>query len=333
MNILITSAGRRGYLIKYFKEVVDGKVYAGNSEKYAPAFRYADEFIITPQIYNENYIPFLLNTCMEKNISVIISLFDIDLLILAENIKLFESNGIKIIVSSADFIKICNDKWLTHNFCVKNQILVPKTYLNVTEATEAVSEGTLTFPLVVKPRWGSGSIAIYEANNINELLVLYNLCKRKIADSYLKFESENDLEHCVIIQEKISGLEYGIDILNDLNGNYRCNVIKRKLGMRAGETDAAIIEDNPILEKFATYLAKRTKHIGNLDVDLFVVDDKIYLLEMNARFGGGYPFSHLAGVNFPKAIINMIRNIELTDELLIKNPNQIVQKDIGFVIY
>ena len=101
MNILLTSAGRRGYLVKYFREALngDGFVHVGNSSPVSPAFAYADYHIVTPLIYDENYIPFLLNYCKEYDIKAIISLFDIDLYVLSCHKKEFKDNGIEVIVS------------------------------------------------------------------------------------------------------------------------------------------------------------------------------------------------------------------------------------------
>ena len=52
-------------MVKYFKEVLgnDGKVYVCNSDDKSIAFKYADEKVISPLIYDENYIPFLLDYC------------------------------------------------------------------------------------------------------------------------------------------------------------------------------------------------------------------------------------------------------------------------------
>ena len=85
------------------------------------------------------------------------------------------------------------------------------------------------------------------------------------------------------------------------------------------------------IDLFAEKLSQALRHIANLDVDVFVNGDKVYMLEMNARFGGGYPFSHLAGVDLPKAIIKWINGENLADELQIKRYNRVVQKDISFV--
>ncbi len=333
MNILVTSAGRRGYIIEYFKEALcgKGKVYAGNSTPLSSAFYYADERVVTPLIYDKNYIPFLLDFCKEKQIEMIVSLFDIDLLVLSKNKKLFEECGVRVLVSDENVVTICNDKWKTYEFCLKNNIPVPKTYLSCFEAKKAVQHHEIELPVIVKPRWGMGSLGVYCAENISEVDIFTQKCKMDIQNTYLKYEAVSDIDNCTIIQEKLSGEEYGIDIFNNLSGEYCGNVTKKKYSMRAGETDCAMVVKNELVDKFAYVLGNTLRHIANLDVDIFINEGKIFLLEMNARFGGGYPFSHLAGINLPRAIIKWINNEKLTDELIIKKWNQVIQKDIKFV--
>lgn len=333
MNMLITSAGRRGYFVEYFKKELggSGKVYVGNSSPISPAFAFADECVVTPLIYDETYIPFLLDFCQKKHIDFLLSLFDIDMLVLAKNKEKFKEIGTEVIVSSPQVVSFCNDKWQTYLFCKEKGIQTAKTYLGLNGAVFALENGELSFPLIVKPRWGMGSLAIYEVESRKELEVLYEKCKRDIINSYLKYESEIDMDRSVVIQEKLRGEEYGIDIINDLNGNNCTNVVKKKYAMRAGETDCAMVVKEDHISNFAEVLGKNTGHIGNMDVDVFVNEKKIYLLEMNARFGGGYPFSHLAGINLPLAIIKWLRGEPLTNELQIKKYDRIIQKNINFL--
>lgn len=317
MNILLTSVGRRSYMIKYFKDALEGKglVHAANSvETYA--MKIADQSILTPLIYDGNYIDFLLDYCLEYKINVVISLFDIDLPVLSRNKQKFFENNISVIVSDIEFIQICNDKWLTHNFLIENGFNAPNSFLSVTDVLKALESKTINFPLIIKPRWGMGSIGIFEVDNHEELLILYQKTLNSIKNSYLKYESNQELDKSVIIQEKLIGDEYGIDIFNNLGGEYITCIPKKKLAMRAGETDSAeIIESNELIE-IGERLSRTSKHIGNLDVDCFYVDNRFYILEMNCRFGGQYPFSHLAGVNFPKAIVEMLKNNAVNSTLL-----------------
>ena len=297
MNILLTSAGRRGYLVEYFKEALQGtgEVHVGNSTPLSPVFYYGDKSVVTPLIYDEDYIPFLKRYCMENNITAIISLFDIDLYMLAKHKEEFAREGVTVIVSDPEVIEVCNDKWKTFLFCEKAGLKAPKTYCRLEDAEAAIDAGELDYPVMIKPRWGMGSIAVYQAENREELEVLAKKVKREIFQSYLKYESALDEEVCVLFQEKIKGQEYGLDVVHDLRGNHCLTVVRKKIAMRSGETDCAKV------------------------------------LELNARFGGGYPFSHLAGVNLPKAIVKWLKGEPLEQELVVKKPGILAQKDITMI--
>ena len=330
MNILITSVGRRGYMVKYFKDVLGstGKVHVSNSSKISPAFPYADAFVVTPLIYDCNYISFLKDYCLENEIKVIISLFDVDLLVLSQHKEEFADIGVKVVVSSEEVIETCNDKWKTYNFLNENGFCVPRTYIDKEVALAAIKNKTLDFPLILKPRWGMGSISVFTADNEIELEVFYDKINRQIEETYLKYESAKTKGHNVLIQEKLNGQEHGVDIINDLEGNFKNCIVKKKLAMRAGETDCAmVIEDNRIYE-VGKQLANCLHHTANLDVDMFVCDNNVYILEMNARFGGGYPFSHIAGVDLPRAIISWVKKENIEDDWLKAQCSVLANKDI-----
>lgn len=330
MNILLTSAGRRSYLVQYFKEALggEGKVYAGNSELLSAAMQAADQAVVTPKIYDPDYIPFLLEYCKKENITVIISLFDIDLPILAKSKEQFKAAGIEVVVSSCEVIEVCNDKWKTYCFLKEHQIGVPLTFISITEARAAVADGNLVFPVIVKPRWGMGSIGIFQADNLMELEVFYRKCKKEIETSYLKYEAQADAKHCVIIQQMVTGCEYGLDVINDLKGVYQTTIVKRKLAMRSGETDAAVIEDNQELQRLGEALSLKLQHLANLDVDVMISGNNCYIIDLNARFGGGYPYSHMAGVNLPRAIILWAMGQAADQDLLEASVAECFCKDI-----
>ena len=117
-----------------------------------------------------------------------------------------------------------------------------------------------------------------------------------------------DTNKCIVIQEMIQAQEYGLDILNDLSGDFVTVIAKKKIAMRAGETDIAEIVDSKFFWNIGKTLSTSLRHIGNLDADCFVDDNgDIYVLELNCRFGGQHPFSHLAGVDFPKQIVEWLK--------------------------
>lgn len=333
INILLTSVGRRGYLVEYFKKALNGRgfVHVANSSSVTPAFKYADKSVVTPLIYDEKYISFLLDYCLDNNIKAIISLFDIDLPVLAQNCRKFEDIGVKVIVSDYEIVKICNDKWLAYKFLLENGFNVPKTYVDIDKARDDLEKGILNFPVIIKPRWGMGSIGVFQADNIDELNVLYKKTLNEIKKSYLKYESSVAIDSSVIIQEKLVGDEYGLDIINDLDSKYVNTVVKRKYAMRSGETDCAVTEDNIVLKELGKKLSSCTKHVANLDVDVFLTNSDAYILEMNARFGGGYPFSHMAGVDLPKAIVEWLLGNEVDKSIFQEKIGVFSHKDIGLV--
>lgn len=335
MNILLTSAGRRTYLVEYFKQALKnkGKVYAANSIL-TNTLKQADAYVLTPNIYDDNYISFLLSYCKKKDIRAVISLFDIDLPVLAKNKELFEKEGIKVIVSDYNVTTICNDKWQTYEFLVRIGIKQTPSFISIEETKKMIAEGVVTYPLYIKPRWGMGSIGIYKVDTEEELEVLYKKLHREIFNTYLKYESALDKESCIIIQQAIKGQEYGIEVLNDLDGNYVTTFAKRKIAMRSGETDIAETVDPSMFESIGYKISAHLKHIANLDVDCFVTDDgEIYVLEMNCRFGGQYPFTHNAGVNTPLQIIRWLEGYP-TDKSIISQKNGIRScKEIYPVIY
>lgn len=334
MNILLTSVGRRSYLVNYFKKALngDGEVHVMNSSKISPAFLVADKATVSPLIYDKDYIPFLVDYCKGNHIKAIISCLDIDLPILARNKEKFNQIGTKVVVADPDFIEACNDKWKTYQFLTANGFLAPKTYVSLSDAEIAIQNGALHFPVMIKPRWGMGSIAVYEAETEEELKVLYEKIKRKLSTTYLKYESAADMDAAVLIQEKIDGQEYGLDIMNDLNGSYMNTSVKMKYAMRSGETDCAITVDDQKAREIGKKISGLSHHPGNLDCDVFVADGEYYVLEMNARFGGGYPFSHIAGVDLPKAIVMWLKGEEVPIGLLEPRIGVMGQKDITMVI-
>ncbi len=316
MNILFTCAGRRRYLLIYFKEALkdEGIIVATDMQFSAPALSAADFSEKVPDIYNAEYIDATIAVCEKYHIDALISLNDLELPILAECRARFEEIGVQLVVSSQKVIDICFDKYETAKFITSIGLSVPKTFVNYGQAVEAIKAGELHFPLVLKPRWGSGSIGIEFVEDMEEMDMIYRLLLKKVKKSILSQTSVGD--EYILIQEKIEGPEYGLDVMNDLKGNHVAVSVKRKLTMRAGETDKAITVDNVAVREMGTCIGQNLKHIGNLDCDILEQEGKFYVLELNPRFGGGYPFSQEAGVNMPKAIIEWLKGNDINASIL-----------------
>ena len=317
MNILFTCAGRRTYLLKYFKEnMLSGdKIIATDMQLSAPALQAADVKLQVPAVYDPKYIDITLNICKEHHIDALISLNDLELPILAEQKSRFEDLGVKVIVSDPHVIDICFDKYKTVLWASDLGLNTPQTYIRLADAKAAIASGEISFPLFLKPRWGSGSIGLETVEDMEELDIVYGLLFKKIKKTILATASIGD--EYIMIQEKLTGKEYGLDVMNDFEGNNVAVSVKQKLAMRAGETDKAITVDLSVVREMGEIIGRNLKHIGNLDVDIMQRANGDYcVLELNPRFGGGFPFSYEAGVNLPKAIMMWLRGEEVDAAML-----------------
>lgn len=313
MNVLLTSAGRRNYLVSYFQDVLAGQghVFAADADPNAAALQVADKAFVAPKFNDEKYFEFLEDICRRHHVSLLLSLNDLELPLLARRRERLQAIGVTVVVSRPELIDACLDKWSMFLMLSEAGIDTPLTFNTLSDALVALETGMLGFPVVVKPRWGTGSIAIERVNSRDELEWAYNLISRKLEDTILADVSRIDMERAVLIQEYVSGAEYGLDVINDLNGNYVATFVRRKLSMRAGETDKAVTVEFPELEALGGRLSELAKHVAIMDCDVLVTGDgRKSVLELNPRFGGGYPFSHVAGANIPAAIVAWVQGRE-----------------------
>jgi len=316
LNILFTCAGRRNYLINYFKQSLKGagRILAADVQINAPALVDADIAVVVPDVYDTNYISELKRIIKEYEVTAVVSLNDLELPILASHKGELEETGVKVLVSDLSVIETAFDKWKTFNFIKNIGLKTPKTYLTLESAIRALEENDLHFPLVLKPRWGSASIGIEFPDSLEELRLSYELQKLKLQKSKLSIASQQDIDRSIIIQEKLVGIEYGMDVLNDFEGNYYGTFLREKLSMRFGETDKAITVIDKRMENIGKQIGSNLKHIGAMDCDLFLCNNDLYTLELNPRFGGGYPFSHEAGIDIAAIYIEWLKGGKNADQ-------------------
>jgi len=289
MKILFTNAGRRTYMITFALAANSTHnpitVYVADPAEDVPTKHLSPDTIAisTPRVDEGGavFAKSVLQIAKENNINLVIPLSDLELLPLAEHKKYFEANGIKLLVSNKDVIINTMNKRNADIFCNHHNIPTPKSFYSQKDFNGIQ-------PCVIKPIVGSGS---------NRL--------RFVDESSGNIEFDRDID---MIQERIFGDEFGIDILNDFNGDFITATVKRKILMRAGETDRSLIVQMPELVTLAKKVSEAFRHIGNLDVDVIVdAMDNPYCIDFNARFGGGYPTTHLSGMNYLGALIDMAR--------------------------
>lgn len=301
-NILLTCVGRRSYIVDFFKAEVgsSGRIVGVNSIQNTAGMVRCDRAYVVPEASHPTYISSLLKICRRESINVVVPLFDYDLKALAMSRDLFETLGIDLWVSRPEALDIAEDKILTASFCGALGIRTPPSARTVSEMEVMVENRDLTFPVIIKPRNGTGSLLTFVADNLADATCLYEYCAKKLDETYIPSKKD---EPEVIIQEYKKGIEYGIDVFNSLDMNPRAMCIKRKLEMRSGETDSAVTVRDNRLEELALLIAQNLRHTGCLDLDVIATDSELHVLDMNLRFGGGYPFTHLAGLNFVSLIV------------------------------
>lgn len=305
MNVLLTSAGRRNYLVHYFKDALAGagRVIAADANAQAPALQEADTSLVVPRIDSPDYINRLIEICSEHQVKLLVPLNDLELPLIAAERDRFLDVGTIPLISSPSVVNSCFDKWATYRLVTEAGIRAPATFCSLREAFASLAKGKLTYPLIVKPRWGTGSLGVEYVNDDHELTCVYSLVKSKVRRSIVATISSSDPNCDVLVQQCIVGTEYGLDIISDLDGRHVATFIKRKLSMRAGETDRAITVDHAGIADVANRLASVLNPRGFLDCDVMENENGLYVLEINPRFGGGYPFSHMAGANIPAALL------------------------------
>jgi len=296
---LLTSVGRRGYLVNYFKQALGphGKVFGADNSPYSPAFAYCDGTAILPEVKKDHYPDQLLDICQKNKIDVVIPLIDPELEILAPCRERFLQAGILLLVSPAETVRMASDKYLTHQFAIANGLQTPQTFIDLTLALDQLTVGALNWPVRVKPRKGSASLGITVCSDTLQLEAAFETIPQPMA------------------QEILDGTEYGYDLFGDTDYRPISVFCKEKLSMRAGETDKAVSTSNPVLIEFGRKLLESMELLGPADVDVVLTKDGPALLEINPRFGGGYPCSHLAGADFCKKIIAMRNGDPLTPDI------------------
>ena len=235
-NVLISCAGRRNYLVQQFSEALEGRgiVLATDSSSSAVALAEADIAITVPPVFEPGYIDAVLEICDRHHVGVVVSVNDHELPILAANRDRFSDVGIQIVISSPDVISICFDKLRMFLKLKEIGIQVPETFINVADVKSAIEKDRLQFPLILKPRQGSGSFGVFVVHDVEELDAVSTLLQKMTKDSLFDNYSAELKQSSIVIQQHVSGVEFGLDIINNLDGTHVATFVKRKLKMRSG---------------------------------------------------------------------------------------------------
>lgn len=301
VNFLFTSIGRRVQLIKYFCRWAEGqgkaKIVSADISPLAPAADFSHKHYAVPRINDPHYIPSLLEICRKEQVGALIPLLEPEFPVLAAQRREFESIGTTLVLSPDKALEICQDKYKTYQFFCSAGIASPATYLpEELQANTDLKESS--FPLFIKPRSGMGSASTYKVSTKREL------------DFFLEYVPSP------LVQEFIEGIEYTMDVINDLAGKPIAVVPRERLEVRAGEVSKSRTVTDQKLIDLTVEVAEKLGGVGPLTIQAFEkADGKRVFTEINPRFGGGVPLAIEAGVNYPELLAKMIKGEAIDNQI------------------
>ncbi len=286
-KILFTSPGRRFELINFFKEEFNGYEFIGaDAFTTSPAAYILDRIYEVPLKIDEKYVDEVIEVCMKEKPEFVIPLLDPELPLFSKSKKRFEDIGVHVWVPDYDTVKLANDKYLTYKKFEKSGLNLPETWLLKDFLNEDVQ--TSHEKLVLKPATGSASKGIYKVSSKEVKSIT---------------TSENLNVNSYLVQQQIN-FEYEVTV--DLYGDGKGSVVeycqRKRISTRGGEVEKGVTVNLPQVTDVVKKVVKELSILGVVNIQVMVEGDKVYLGEINPRFGGGYPLSHKAGANMVQHI-------------------------------
>lgn len=288
VRILFTCAGRRIELMQAFRKAarslgVAAELHATDTDPFFAAGCFADRAHQVPRADSSGYVNSLLKVVERYKIDLLVPLLDVELLALAKARGRFDRIGCGVLISSPKVVEICRNKINTYEFLKDHGIDTPCTW----RLDEVLSFKKQQFPYFLKPVAGSASKGNYIIRNRQEL-----------GSPLLKVDDP-------IVQEFVDGTEYTLDVYTGFDGVPRSVVPRRRLEVRGGEvTTACTYKHERIMETGLRVAAALKECVGLVTVQLIhAPDERIKVIEINPRFGGGVPLGIRAGANFPKWLL------------------------------
>ena len=287
-NVLITSAGRRGKLVAAFRRELanllpGARVFAADMRpELSAGCRLADAAFAVPAVDDSDYIARLFDLCLANRIGLVVPTIDPELPILAGCRVAFGERGIHVVVSDPAFVDTCRDKRKLVWWFSERGLRTPRVF---------DVHSIASFPVFAKPYDGSGS---RDARVIERPSDLPAGVRNDPRMMYVEYLSPQDHD------------EYTVDMYYNRYGRLRCLVPRQRLETRAaGEVSKARIRRISLIHELLEQLEQIDGVRGCITLQLFVRrrTAEAYAIEINPRFGGGFPLSYEAGANFPAWLI------------------------------
>jgi carbamoyl-phosphate synthase large subunit len=285
--ILLTGAGKRYDIVSCFARLT--KTIVADPSPLAPARYAAHVRAAVPLIEDPDYVAALQGLCEEHGVGALLPLTDLDIEVLA---RAREEGRLPALVPSSEVARATYDKYEAHLLLQRHSLPSPPTVLPDADLD------ALSYPVMVKPRRGSGARSIHLAADPAQ------------ARFFTGYVGEPTM-----IQQAMGGPELSIDCLGDLEGRCLNAIPRTMLESRGGESiKGQVIHDEDLIA-----LGQRTMEAlrvsGPATVQVFR-DPQIGLAitDVNTRFGGAFPapvFAALPGRSYPELIVRMAAGEEL----------------------
>lgn len=289
-TVLVTSVGRQSELITAFRSALRGRgaLLGADLDEDAAGLKAGDVALVSPPRTSAEFVPWVLDTCGRRGVSLIVPLHEGDLEILDDARASLDATGVVLLGSSSLPAMTYADKFILARQLADHGIPAPPTFL-----ADEVIQGTVVLegPIIIKARRGRASEGLARLESPE---MLPDILRGRPHDAF-------------VVQREVRGEEYGMDIVNDLGGEFAAVLVRRKLRMRCGETDRAETVDAEPFLSIGALVSGFTGHLGPFDIDLIAGKEGHVVLDINPRFGGGYIFNHVAGSDVPAAILGWLR--------------------------
>ena len=255
----------------------------------APAAQFADVFYRVPRCDDPGFPLALAEICRRERPLAIVPTIDTELFLYAERAPELARLGVRVAASAPETIAICADKRLTDVWLRRHGFPTPRQ-----SSIERVCQEVCSwqFPVIVKPAFGSASVGVRLVHGPGELLAL-----RETVSAAQRSE--------LIVQEVARGAELTIHTYVDRRGRCLAAVPCRRLEVRAGEVAKGLTVRHEGLMRLAPAVSSKLPGAyGPLNVQAFLADSgEMQVIEINPRFGGGYPLADRAGMASPRWLV------------------------------
>jgi carbamoyl-phosphate synthase large subunit len=284
LNILLTSVGRRGELVRSFRAAyqrlgIDGRILATDADWLAPAAHLVDRCFVVPPTHTPEFPQVIRKICAEHDVRLVLPLIDPDIPVLSRLAPDLVSILTIVGVVGQQAAAIGADKWQTSRFFAELGLATPRTWQG--DAPPTLPE----FPLFVKPTNGSAAVNTFRVTDRQQL------------DFFRQY-----VPNC-LIQEFIQGTEITTDVLCDFDGHFITLVSRQRIAVRGGEAIKSVTVHHPEISAACRKIAENLPARGPITVQCILRDDRPIFTEINSRLGGGLPLAVAAGVDIPGMLL------------------------------